>query len=92
MAMMVAFWGLIIGAGYLLVTRLGRGESTPTPREPSALELLERRYARGELSPDEFEAMRQRLTAAPSAVRRADDRGAAAVRPGGSDPTHEGEV
>jgi putative membrane protein len=57
----IAFWALIIWAVYTIATRFGGGERAAT-REPSALEILERRYARGEISHDEFEAMRARLT------------------------------
>ncbi len=70
---MVVFWGLIIWGIYALVTRLDRGERAPG-REPAALEILERRYARGELSHDEFEEMRQRLTGEPSSTRTANER------------------
>ena len=49
--------------------RRGAGESwereTGAPPAPSALEILERRYASGELSDEEFERMRQRLQRPP---------------------------
>ncbi len=60
---MLLFWGLVAWAVYMLVTRLG-GRDTARGREaaePSALEILERRYARGELTDEQFEAMRRRL-------------------------------
>jgi putative membrane protein len=65
---MVVFWGLIIWGIYALATRLGRGESA-SEREPSALEILERRYARGELGHAEFEDMRRRLIGEPASTR-----------------------
>jgi putative membrane protein len=67
---MVVFWGLIIWGVFALASRLGRGESA-AEREPSALEILERRYARGELSHEEFEEMRRRLTGEPASSRTA---------------------
>ncbi len=58
--MMLVFWGLIIVALVLgirwLVTQ-GR-----EPRSDSALEILRQRYARGEISKEEFEAMKRDLT------------------------------
>jgi putative membrane protein len=63
---MVVLWGLIIWGVYTLVSRLSGGGSTQ-PRE-TALDILERRYASGELTHDQFEEMRQRLTAGGSAT------------------------
>ena len=49
--------GILLGGGYLIVRALtGPREST----DP-ALEELRQRYARGELSDEEFESRRQRL-------------------------------
>ncbi len=59
---MVAFWGLVIWGIVTLVNRTGDGGGSSDERAPSALEILERRYARGEIGHDEFEEMRQRLT------------------------------
>lgn len=59
-AMMVVLWGLVIGAVVWLVRSLAdrdRGRH----REPSALELLERRFAMGELSVEEYEERRRIL-------------------------------
>jgi putative membrane protein len=57
--MMVVFWVAIIWAVTAVVRRPPeeRGRSS----EPTALEILERRYARGELTDDEFESMKHRL-------------------------------
>jgi putative membrane protein len=58
---------LLILIVWTILSPLRRGPSEPwehetrSPREPSALEILERRYARGELSDEQFERMRQRL-------------------------------
>jgi putative membrane protein len=57
---MVAFWGIVIWGVVALVQRSNRQEP-PAPREDDALTILERRYARGELSAEEFEGMRRTL-------------------------------
>ena len=52
------FWILIIGGGIMLVwslSRKGPGEK----REDTALEILKKRYARGEISKEEFEEKRR---------------------------------
>lgn len=58
--MMLVFWGLIIVALVLgirwLVTQ-GR-----EPRSDSALDILRQRYARGEITKEQFEAMKRDLT------------------------------
>ena len=57
---MSAFWVLLIAGGVLLVrylVRQGRAE-----HRESALEVLKRRYARGEIEKDDFEAKRRDLT------------------------------
>lgn len=49
---------VVVGAGYLLSTRLGRdGEDASDP----AIEALRLAYARGDLSDEEFERRRERL-------------------------------
>jgi putative membrane protein len=62
---MIVIWGLIIWA----IARIAAGGSR-SHRDRSAdatpLEILERRYASGELTDEQFEAMRRRLTARPA--------------------------
>jgi putative membrane protein len=54
---MVLFWGLIIGAvAWLLSRSSGGGE-----RRPSPLDIARERYARGELTREEFEHIREDL-------------------------------
>jgi putative membrane protein len=75
-------WGWGFGFGWLVLIALAilvgwlvvnGGRQPPIARtrppnpEPSALEILERRYASGELSDEQFERMRQRLEAAAGA-------------------------
>lgn len=56
---MVIFWGAIIALVVWAVSRLTRREATP--RSDSALEIARQRYARGEISREEFEQIRQDL-------------------------------
>ena len=52
---MILFWGLIIlGVVYLIKILLGGG-STVEKKSESAQEVLEKRFARGEMSKEEFE-------------------------------------
>ncbi len=59
--MMLLFWGLII-VGLVLVVRWlwdqGRHGSGPVAAE-APLDILKRRYARGEISKEEFDRMKQ---------------------------------
>jgi Predicted membrane protein len=63
------FWLVLLGlAVWALIRWLGRsawhGEHRDLPSaEPSALEILQRRYARGEIDATTFEQMRERLEA-----------------------------
>lgn len=63
---MIVFWALIIGAGIWLVQSLGRssgGYGAHSPAPDSPLEILKRRYAKGEISKVQFEEMRRDLGA-----------------------------
>ncbi len=52
---MILFWGLIIlGIVYLVKILLG-GASTEGKKSESAREVLEKRFAKGEMSKEEFE-------------------------------------
>ncbi len=53
------FWGLLIAALILAVRWLW--QETSRRRRPTPLEILRERYARGEFSRQDFEAMRQEL-------------------------------
>ncbi len=58
---MVVFWALLIAAFVYAVSALGRtGRGWGGPPE-SAREILDRRYARGELTREQYEQMRQDL-------------------------------
>ena len=63
---MLVFWGGLIFGGIWLVKALfnaGQGNlSGPTgPRQPSPREILDQRYARGEISRDEYEQIKADL-------------------------------
>jgi putative membrane protein len=55
------FWAAIIGGGTLLVTGLRGRNAAPANRDKSPLEILRRRYARGEADHDEFERIKESL-------------------------------
>ena len=63
MGTMGLFWIVLIVALVLLIVWLVRQVSRPggTPAADEPLAILKRRYARGELSREEFERMRQEL-------------------------------
>lgn len=51
---MVLFWGLVIAGAIWLVRSLSSGHSAGGHRPPSAIELLDRRLAEGEISTEEY--------------------------------------
>ena len=63
MAVMVLFWGAVIFGIFWLI-RGARGDwaaaETPASKE-SAVEILERRFAEGEITPDDYRARREVL-------------------------------
>jgi putative membrane protein len=56
---MILFWGLLI-AGNVFLVRWFIGE-TVIKREGSALEILKKRYARGEINQQEFDERKRDL-------------------------------
>ena len=56
---MVLFWGLVILAFAALLKWLGGGALS----EPSAMDVLKARYAKGELSREQFEQLKRELEA-----------------------------
>jgi putative membrane protein len=56
---MILFWGLLI-AGTVFLIRWVIGE-TVIKREDSALEILKKRYARGEINKQEFDERKKDL-------------------------------
>ncbi|MDT8900145.1 SHOCT domain-containing protein [Anaeroselena agilis] len=60
MLMMVLFWGLVIWGGFILVRKLLQ-TSQDSKQEAAALDILRQRYAKGEISREEFEQMKKEL-------------------------------
>ncbi|MBL29143.1 MAG: hypothetical protein CMM50_16545 [Rhodospirillaceae bacterium] len=59
---MIIFWGGLILLVVLLIRWLGDGHTGFGPRRRTALDILEERFARGEIDHEEFEARRRRLS------------------------------
>ena len=59
---MVLFWGLVIFGIVVLVKRVGGSPaSSGTPASKTALDILNERYARGEIEKPEFEEKKRSL-------------------------------
>jgi putative membrane protein len=56
----ILFWVLIILGAIYLIKLIARGGRTKTEEE-TPLDILKRRYARGEISKDEFERIKEDL-------------------------------
>lgn len=63
--LMLVFWIAVIGLAVWLVVYLSRRRQGPSdqgrPGSSAALDILKERYARGEISPDEFEQKKRDL-------------------------------
>lgn len=61
----ILFWivalALLIGAAVYLARRTNRGTSQ-NPSEDAALEILQKRYARGEITDEQFKEMKKNLS------------------------------
>jgi uncharacterized membrane protein len=70
----ILFWLVVLGAVVWGVLRFARRRNIAPPvdfaYEPSALELLRRRYALGEIDVETFEAMTMQLLASEERERR----------------------
>ncbi len=64
--LMLVFWALVIGGAVWLVVTLGRGNQvaagTASPGQ-SPVDLLKVRYAKGEITKEQFDAMKRDLGA-----------------------------
>jgi putative membrane protein len=61
--MMLAYWGLVIGGIVLVIVWLARNAGKATASGETPLNILKTRYARGEITKEQFDAMRQDLVA-----------------------------
>lgn len=65
MLLMIAFWVLVIGGAVWLVMRLTRGNQPQASTLPSSnqtpLDILKLRYAKGEITQEQFEQMKRDL-------------------------------
>jgi len=57
---MIIFWGLLI-VGLIFLIRYLTGTTKGTRGEESALDILKKRYARGEIDKEEFEQKKKDL-------------------------------
>lgn len=71
---MIAFWGALIWAAYAVITNLTRKPGTPDSGS-DARSILDQRLARGEISPEEYQRLRDLIgTDAPHEASAAGSR------------------
>jgi putative membrane protein len=58
---MIVFWGLVIWGIVALVRGLSTGSGSSSTQEESALDVLKKRYARGEITREEYEEKKKDL-------------------------------
>jgi len=61
MLMMLVFWGVVI-VGIVLAMRWLAGQGKASSSSDTALDILRQRYARGDISKEEFDAKKRDLT------------------------------
>ena len=59
---MIIIWGVLIALGVWLVRGLFPHVSPPAGRDLTAREILDRRFARGEISPEEYDAIKRAIS------------------------------
>jgi len=61
---MVVFWGLIIGLVVWIISRITRREDSgrETPERRNPLDIVKERYARGDISKEEFDRIKKDLS------------------------------
>ena len=55
------FWVVLLIAGFFLLRQYGKGKKGPEDTGVSPLDILKQRYARGEISREEFEERKRVL-------------------------------
>ncbi len=50
----VVFWLLVLYGLFMLVSTIAKRKSGPAGKEESAMDILQKRYARGEIDAEEF--------------------------------------
>ena len=64
--MMLLFWGGLIALAVVIIRSFNRGGSRPAnndaPSQKTPLQIVEERYAKGEISQEEFETIRADLS------------------------------
>lgn len=58
---MLLFWGILIALAIWLIGRLFPTARSDSGENPSAREILKRRYARGELTEEQYQQMLQTI-------------------------------
>lgn len=58
---MLLFWILIVVVAYLLIKKLLEQNKTSGGENKSALDIAKERYAKGEITEEEFEEIKRRL-------------------------------
>lgn len=64
--MMFAFWLILIGGVILFVKWIADGNKAAQDTNASPFEILQKRYAKGEITKEEFESKRKDLGATPT--------------------------
>ncbi len=59
--MMLVFWGLVIAAIVIVIRAFAGRNVLAPPQQDTALEVLRRRYASGEITKEQFEEMKRTL-------------------------------
>ncbi len=59
---MLLFWVLVVLGIAYIIRMISERSGTGPKREESALDILENRYAKGEISKEQFESMKSDLT------------------------------
>lgn len=61
MGLGLALWLALVGLAIWLIVSLSRQPNNGEPRKPTAIDILDERFARGEIDNDEYEARRKSL-------------------------------